>query len=150
MIRKFTPSWAAIAAFGLLCGPAYAQATGQGAGNGGAGNVNECTLLPDPTELRNCILRFEGQRTPPPTTLESGTEAEGRPVAAGDGSASAAANAAPLPAAKADKRRSPKLPVTAASERRPVEPKRSSEIATKPRADKGEIWVEQIKISKSH
>lgn len=44
-------------------------ALAQGAGFGG--NVNDCTLLKDPVELRNCILRFEGSRTPPPALIET-------------------------------------------------------------------------------
>ena len=34
-------------------------------------NVNDCTLIQDPVELRNCILRFEGNRVPPPNVTES-------------------------------------------------------------------------------
>lgn len=57
-----------ILAFGIalvLAGPAAAQVPGTPA------NVNDCTLIQDPVELRNCILRFEGNRTPLPTTLET-------------------------------------------------------------------------------
>ncbi|AWN47398.1 hypothetical protein DK419_14625 [Methylobacterium terrae] len=44
-------------------------ALAQGAGS--SGNVNDCTFLKDPIELRNCILRFEGTGTPPPAVIEA-------------------------------------------------------------------------------
>jgi hypothetical protein len=126
------------AAAGLML--AYAHAWGQG-----AGNVNECTLIQDPTELRNCILRFEGQRTPLPTTLESGAEANGQPIPAGDGSASSLV-ASPPPLTKVDKRRSLKLAAPSSkkvpSDAGSMPSQEGSQRPTKANS----VWVEQIQI----
>ena len=54
-----------IVAATLTTSAALAQSAGTPA------NVNDCTLIQDPVGLRNCILRFEGNRTPPPSVSES-------------------------------------------------------------------------------
>lgn len=130
--------WLAAAALVLP----YPHAWGQG-----AGNVNECTLIQDPTELRNCILRFEGQRTPLPTTLESGTEANGQPIPAGDGTAPSPV-ASPPPLTKVEKRR----PLKLASP--PMKPRPSDPGVTPSKGDSrrpsstDSVWVEQIQLPK--
>jgi hypothetical protein len=138
MTSTFRLFCAATAAFGLLCAPASSQGTEQA-----AGNVNDCTLIQDPTELRNCILRFEGQRTPPPVTLESGTEAGGRPVPAGDGTPTADGTTA---APKVDKRHPIKLHAAPPDKRRTRDSEAPSKLPLSSQAKGQEIWVEQIKI----
>lgn len=40
------------------------------------GNVNDCTLIKDAIELRDCILRYGNVRTQPPATIESNAPAQ--------------------------------------------------------------------------
>lgn len=142
MNLRFHSHWSAAAALFLSLAAAGPRAMAQG-----AGNVNECTLIQDPTELRNCILRFEGQRTPLPTTLESGTEANGQPIPAGDGSSSVPI-ASPPPLTRAEKRRPLKL---AAPQFKKVTPNigamPSQQVSRRPKTANS-VWVEQIKIPK--
>ncbi|MDP4023766.1 hypothetical protein Q8W71_14110 [Methylobacterium sp. NEAU 140] len=101
-------------------------------------NVNDCTLIQEPTELRNCILRSQGERQPLPTMIES-SNPNAPPSPAGDGEKDRpAASKLRGPTEASDKRkiRLLKKPETVMSEHRdPVE---------RPRPSISEVWVDQI------
>ncbi len=71
------------------------------------GNVNDCTQLQDPIALRNCILRFEGVRTPVPQTIESPPPAATAPEATPDASDGGITEVPPTPRPRGSASRKP-------------------------------------------
>jgi hypothetical protein len=101
------------------------------------GNVNDCTLIRDPVELRNCILRFEGDRSAPPAIIQ----AQPSGPAASSGDVPAAADA--LAPASGTRASTPPASASAQSSKA-ASPRRAA-----PHAQDTPVFIEQIDTPRS-